>query len=527
MSEWDMDDDVVIIDGLNFDSVQKVNSSHKDPFKKDWKSLRKSRSLDKNFRRRADRKIEKAVQAGDGDAGSKQLNPSAIIYNGYSLYDVVEPPYDLYRIADYYTTHPYNHAAVDTKTSNMVGLGYGWDLTDATVLKLADKKTVEQRSSAHRKIERAKIQMDLWLDSLNNTEEFSGIMHKVVTDLHALGNGYLEVGRKSTGEIGYIGHIPATSVRVRRQQDGYVQIINEKAVFFNRFGVPNLEYNPITNDPLPNQIVHFKEYCPTNSFYGVPDIVAAGQAAFGDQLAQQYNIDYFENKAVPRYVVYVKGAKLSSDSERRLFEFMQNNLKGNNHRTLLIPLPPDNEQSKVEFKMEAIEAGVQEGSFGKYHTANTEDILAAHQVPLSKIGMGDGSLAGTLASDRTFKEQVARPGQRQIEKRVNHIVAEATDMLKIKFNELTLTDENAQSQIDEKYLRNQVLTPNEVRERLGLPARDGGDEVIELNPRQAADAENEREGSDSRAQDRTNNASDSDATVRGRNPKGEGRSTST
>jgi hypothetical protein len=90
-----------------------------------------------------------------------------------------------------------------------------------------------------------------------------------------------------------------------------------------------------------------------------------------------------------------------------------------------------------------------------------------------------------------------------------------------------LTDENAQSQIDEKYLRNQVLTPNEVREKLGMPARDGGDEVIELNPRQAADAENEREGSDSRAQDRTNNASDSDATVRGRNPKGEGRSTST
>jgi len=528
MSEWDMDGDVVIIDGLNFDSVQRVSNAHKDPFKKDWKKLRSSKSLDKNFRRRSDRKVQKDHHDyGAGDASSKQLNPSAIVYNGYGMYDVVEPPYDLYRVSEYYSTHPYNHAAVDTKAANMVGLGYQWKLTDLTVLKLADKKTEQQRQTATKKIERAKIQMDLWLDSLNEHEDFTIIMNKVVTDLHALGNGYVEIGRKSNGEVGYLGHIPATTLRVRRKKDGYVQIIGDKAVFFNKFGIEEPGYNPITTDPMPNQIIHFKEYCPSNSFYGVPDIVAAGQAAFGDQLAQQYNIDYFENKAVPRYVVYVKGAKLSSDSERRLFEFMQNNLKGNNHRTLLIPLPPDNEQTKVEFKMEAIEAGVQEGSFGKYHQANTEDILAAHQVPLSKIGMGDGSLAGTLASDRTFKEQVARPGQRLIEKRLNAVVSEVTDMLKIKFNELTLTDENAQSQIDEKYLRNQVVTPNEIREKLGLPARDGGDSIIELNPRQAADAENEREGSDSRARDRTNNASDSDATVRGRNPKGEGRSTST
>jgi hypothetical protein len=69
MSEWDMDGDVVIIDGLNFDSVQKVSNAHKDPFKKDWKDLRTSKSLDKNFRRRSDRKVQKDHHDhGDGDA---------------------------------------------------------------------------------------------------------------------------------------------------------------------------------------------------------------------------------------------------------------------------------------------------------------------------------------------------------------------------------------------------------------------------------------------------------------------------
>ena len=527
MPEWDMDDDTVIIDGLNFDTYQKVNAKNPDPFKGQWTSLRKFSGLEKNFKRRTDRSFEKAEverTKGAGDAKTKQLNPSLQIYNGYSVFDVVQPQFDIDRLAHYYTTHPYNHAAVDTKVANMVSLGYKWELTAASKLKLQAKSTEEQVRAANRKIDRQRLMLNKWLDSLNKDYTFSTIMENVVTDLEAVGNGYLEVGRKSNKQVGYIGHIPATSLRVRTKKDGFVQIIGNKAVFFANYGVDNIGYNPVTSDPNPNQIIHFKEYSPTNTFYGVPDIVAAGQAAVGDQLAQQYNIDYFENKAVPRYVVYVKGAKLSSDSERRLFEFMQNNLKGNSHRTLLIPLPPDNEQSKVEFKMEPIEAGVQEGSFTKYHADNSQDILAAHQVPMSKIGQGDGSLAGTLASDRTFKEQVARPGQRLIEKQVNKIVSEVTDVVELRFKELTLTDEQAAAQVAEKYLRSQVLTPNEVREQLGYPAIDGGDEVIELNARQAADSENERRGSDSRAVERENNQADSPITVNGRKPQGESNS---
>ena len=136
--------------------------------------------------------------------------------------------------------------------------------------------------------------------------------------------------------------------------------------------------------------------------------------------------------------------------------------------------------------------------------------------------MADSGSAEALASDRTFKEQVARPKQRQIEKKLNKIVKEFTDILVLKLNELTLTDEMAQAQIHERYLRNQAVTPNEVRDELGKPPIPGGDKVIELSPRQAADAKNNQQGSDQRATDRENNSSDSPTTVSGRNPKGQG-----
>jgi PBSX family phage portal protein len=348
-------------------------------------------------------------------------------------------------------------------------------------------------------------------------------MMKFYTDVQATGNGYLEVGRKVNGDIGYLGHIPATTMRVRRLKDGYVQIIGQKVVYFRNFGAKN--QNPITTDARPNEIIHFKEYSPLNTFYGIPDIMSAITSLHGDQLASQYNIDYFGNKAVPRYVVTLKGAKLSADAEEKLFRFLQTSLKGQSHRTLYIPLPGDSDSNKVEFKMEPIENGVQEASFKEYRRQNRDDILIAHQVPLSKIGGGDSSMiAAAIAQDRTFKEQVSRPAQRNLEKVINKIIKEKTDIVEFKFNELTLTDEIAQSQIIERFVKTQVITPNEAREMLGMPQRADGDDPFEMNPRQAADMRANTARNRQRDSERTNNQSDGEATLDGRNPSGEGRS---
>jgi capsid portal protein len=243
----------------------------------------------------------------------------------------------------------------------------------------------------------------------------------------------------------------------------------------------------------------------------------------GDQLANQYNIDYFGNKAVPRYVVTLKGAKLSEDAEEKMFRFLQTSLKGQSHRTLYIPLPGDSDTNKVEFKMEPIENGVQESSFKEYRKQNRDDILVAHQVPLSKLGGTDASnIAAALAQDRTFKEQVARPMQRNLEKMINKIIKEKTDILDFKFNELTLTDEIAQSQILERYVKTQIMVPNEAREHLGLPQRQDGDDPFVMSSRQATDMRANTAQNRQRDTERSNNQSDGPATLSGRNPQGEG-----
>ena len=521
-----------------------------DPFNKSWEELKNLSGIEKNFKRRTDR-LEKAnngplvettlqynnvdvnnigyqdsalaINSGINGAYSKEINPGKVYRNGYGLFDVITPPWNLYELANYYDTSFANHAAIDAKVENIVGLGYDLQATKRVLMALEASDNASAVDKARKRVERAKVEVNEWFESLNNEESMTATFMKVWTDYESTGNGYLEIGRTVTGEIGYVGHIPATTMRTRRLRDGYIQIIGNKVVYFRNFGAKNV--NPITNDPRPNEIIHIKQYSPLNSFYGVPDILSAVGALQGDALASQYNIDYFTNKGVPRYIVTLKGAKLSEEAEDKMFRFLQTSLKGQNHRTLYIPLPGDSDTNKVEFKMEAVESGTQEASFNEYRIRNRDDILVAHQVPLSKIGGGDSAaIAAALAQDRTFKEQVARPAQRNLEKVINKIIKEKTDMVELKFNELTLTDEIAQSQIIERYVRNQVMTRNEARETLGLPQMEEADDFLELNARQSADATANTQQTRQRDAERSSNSSDNTATVAGRNPKGEGRS---
>jgi PBSX family phage portal protein len=520
-----------------------------DPFNKSWDELSSFRGLNKNFKRRAARKMEKAratsttinnvPRQADGqisaqylsdsralgqsisrDSSSKAINPGQVYRNGYGIFDLITPPYNLYELSSYYDTSFANHAAIDAKVSNTVGTGYHFNMTSSTQMKLEAMTNQSAKEKAKKRIEQLKIALASWMESLNDEESVTKILEKAVIDMLATGNGYIEVGRTTAGDIGYIGHIPSTTMRIRRIRDGYIQVIAGTIVYFRNFGATNP--NPVTDDPRPNEIIHLKEYSPLNTFYGVPDIMAAMTSLRGDQMAAQYNIDYFENKAVPRYIITVKGAKLSPEAEDKLFRFFQTNLKGQSHRTLYIPLPGDQDGQKIEFEMHPVENNVQEASFSQYRKQNRDDILMAHQVPLSKLGVSDASSAGAMSQDRTFKDQVSKPLQEYIAKAMNKIVKEKTDVVELMFNEVSLTDEVAQSQIYERYAKIKAMVPNEIREKIGLPQMEGGDKPIELSARQAADERANTNENRERDSERANNQSDGPAAISGRNPKGEG-----
>ena len=496
------------------------NETTSDPFLAGLEDLKKVRGLGASFKRKINREFSKSF-TGREETGTQQ-NLLAQAITGYAMFDLVEPPYNLEYLSKVYEISTYNYAAINAKVANIVGLGYDFIETKKTndaIDSLTDDKSLER---ARRKLSKLRQDLHSWLDTTNDEDTFTQTLIKVFTDYEATGNGYIEIGRTTAGNIGYIGHIPAKTMRVRRLRDGFIQLLYGKAVYFNNFGDSETE-NPIAGqEDRPNEIIHLKKYTPMNNYYGVADIIAAQVSLAGNELSGRYNLDYFEKKAVPRYIITVKGAKLSPESERKLLEFFQVGLKGKNHRSLYIPLPGDTPDSKTEFKMEPVEANPQESSFNVYRKSNRDEILLAHRVPINKIGTPEGvNLAVARDADKTFKEQVCRPAQMILEKKLNKIFEEKTDALTLKFNELTLTDEDTQSKIDERYLRMQVITPNEVRIRKGMIPLDGGDEVVDLKGQDAAEQTAQAGNTRQRSQDRQANSPDNSG--EGRNAKGDGR----
>lgn len=461
-------DEIEEVSYIGFDSTP----ISEDPFLKI-----KYNSLSPKMKRRYQR-LSKKFEGEDGTA-TKYIDPETL--DGYSLYDIVNPPYDLDNLANLYDSSAIHNASISARVMNTVGLGYTFVETLKAKRKLEKANGNPEKLSRVRKdIQDEKERLEDIFEDVNKEETFLETMIKIWQDVLTVGNGYMEIGRNNSGEIGYIGHIPATLMRVRRKRDGYVQIARSNkitAVFFRNFQDLETE-DPINSDPKPNEIIHFKIYSPKNTYYGIPSSVSAAAAIVGDKFAKEYNIDYFENKAIPRYAIVLKGAKLSNKSKQELVNYFRKEVKGRNHGTLVIPIPASI-GSDSDIKFEKLEAGIQDASFDKYRKSNRDEILVANRVPAPKVGVYDNAnLAVSRDADKTFKTQVIGPDQAIIEKRINRIIAEFSDMITLEFKRIDLIDEDIQSRINDRYLRTEVVSPNEVRSQLGLPERTDGDEPL-------------------------------------------------
>lgn len=496
-----------------------------DPFNMKLGEARKLRGLSKAFVRKADRRVksDSGFQGKDG-AYSKQIEEE--IFYGYGYLDCVTPPYNMEYLTKLTEISPAHHAAVNAKVESVFGLGWGWIESPSTKRKRDATRTEAGAKKLDTHLEQVKEEMTDWLDSINNIDAWEEIMKKVGSDYETTGNGYIEIGRTVTGKVGYIGHIPSKHMRIRRQRDGFIQMIGNRVVYFRNFG--DQTSNPVTDDQNPSEIIHLKKYSPDSLYYGVPDIIAAKNALAGNEFASRYNLDYFENKAVPRHVIIVKGGSLSKSSTAKLVEFFESGLRGQHHRSVLIPLPKSSQDGvdpDIEFK--SIEDQQQDFSFGDYRKSNNEEIFMAHRLPMTRAGVfaKEIGIAASVDADKVFKESYSRPEQAIFEKKLSRVFKEITDMISFKLNELSLVDEDTQSQIDERDLRGAVLVPNEVRRRKGIgPRPDGkGDEPSVLNPQQKAEQTAQATGNRTRDQQRQASSSQKAGDTGTRNPKGQGR----
>lgn len=417
--------------------------------------------------------VKAQVVGTDGRGVSRQL-PDSPWHEAYARGEVVEPPYDLEALAALYETNSTHKACVDAKTINIVGLGYRF-------VPVGGDREADSGNLAL---------LQHLFDNCNPEMTFTEVLRAVWTDVECLGNGYLELTRNSRGQIDGMYHVPGTTVRVLADRSGFVQVRDgRKRVFRNVGGEPVAvgdRSHSSTQDggasgrgtsPRPtgdageqNEVLHFMKYTPQSSYYGVPDIIPAVSAVAGDKAAREYNIDFFSHNAVPRMAIIVEGGELSEGVVTQLKHFMESEIKGHGHKTLVLEAPGGGAHVRLE---KLTVGGCEDAAFLEYRRANRDEVLLVHRVPPGKVTVVENAnLANSSDQDKTFREQVVRPEQRRIEYRLNRLVREQLGIgdWAFQFREMDLSEAREEAEVAAIYAGIGVLSAEEIRGRLGMAA---------------------------------------------------------
>lgn len=333
----------------------------------------------------------------------------------------------------------------------------------------------------------------------------TGVLEYAWDDYEAIGWLALEIlCNTQTGKPTGLAHIPAHTIRARKDAPGFVQLDegNFPLRYFGpaggRYGddklfVDSEKGNTASStggvSTVANELLVVRNYSAIAPHYGTPDVIPALQTLAGDVAARQYNSKFFENDGVPRFAVIVEGGELTDDSWNDLKETFKNlSVEDNAHRGVILEAVSVAEDAMgdiaddVNIRIEPLTVGVEEdASFTEYREANEHDILQAHDVPGVIIQRtGDVNYSNAREQRVEFAQNTLRPKQETLSQRLYatlHVQGLGVPGWTIDFQ--LHGGENEQREADVAQTRIEAsmgaLTLNEAREELGYGPLEGSE----------------------------------------------------
>lgn len=428
-------------------------------------------------------------------------------------YDIVEPPYPPVNLLSYMQQNEVHAAACKAKVIDSIGRGYSVEplpelLAQGERLSEEDRKAIADQTREVR----------AFLRTCNFNKGFSGVFTLAGLDREGVGYGAVEVIRSRDMRVRRIDHIPAFRIKALRGWVGFVESVDvDKYVYYQNFGdkvavrdvaepdgarpydpaiddIGSARWNLIdreTGKPTrdfaraANEILWLPLLHPSTIYYGLSDVVPAIGSLVANLFLQNYNLQFFENNAIPHYAIIIEGADLSPDVLKLIQAYFKQEIKGNSHGTLVIPVPSQGRQVKVTFQKLASEE--REGSFQTLRERNNQAIMTAHQVSPAIIGIADAASLGSgkgRAQSENYRDRVILPRQEFYSDKINRMLHLGLNITHVylKFNPYNIQDAAEIAEVVCKYLDRGTISINEGRRmgNLGDPIKNGDKHFIKV-----------------------------------------------
>ena len=371
----------------------------------------------------------------DPATGSKQ-EISDPLKQGISILNPKYDPYDLVQLLDLYTYHA---ACVEAVAVDTTGVSY-------TLKPLEGVEPVEAEKERFTEV----------LE--NSTPSINTQLQRMVYDRRAIGYGAIEIIREDTSksDIIRLKHIPAQTLRRHTDMKRVLHTTPDgKRVWFVIYG-KNYDqdgvlcdvdadtgefypYNSLPAERKANELLWSMEYAPGTDYYGRPPIVSCLGSIKGDIGAVKYNNAFFDNYGMPKFAITVTGDFADYDLEPddpeydvtqtlrwKIGQQIKEVIK-NPHSAICITIPSEGEEGNVDLKITPLSVQAEEGHFRMYRKDTRDEVLHAHQVDPSRLGIFDsGNLNGSNSESTmaSYKYGTIAPIKSECEALINQIGAE-------------------------------------------------------------------------------------------------------
>ncbi len=234
------------------------------------------------------------------------------------------------------------------------------------------------------------------------THTWNDVLLLVSEDYHQVGNAGIEVVRAAgDGKITGLHHIPAHDMFVYMEDARYnyhYEIIGEESFgsrhfarwgdsaafmkrnngllgsWFNQTNISDVKTGMVS------EVISFQNPSSRSRWYGFPEWLSCVSSIELLQCLHQYMYDFYLNRGVPEFMLWVTGAKLLESDWTKVEAGLKGNIGlGNSHKSFAMNVP--NKDVVVTLEKLAIEGNSEGADFATKKDAWALDIVTAHGVP--------------------------------------------------------------------------------------------------------------------------------------------------
>jgi len=288
----------------------------------------------------------------------------------------------------------------------------------------------------------------------------------VVDDVLVFDAGVIVKNYNRKGDLAELYHLPGDEIRLYRNEDRTIPQAPEPAYVWEDKGILRAEFTW-------DELVYIMQ-SPQPNGYGMSPLEVAAYIITASIYADEYNIDYFKNSNVPPGVLDL-GEEITEDQRVAFRTMWENEVRGRGGQHRLMFLSGTKNAKFIPMRIQS-NRDMQMMDYLKWTTA----------IKTACYGLSPQDLGITVDFHRTTAETQRALSQARGVKGILHllktyyndeIVKKEFPFTDVKFEwqDIDITDEKKEAEIDAIDLQQGVITRNERRKKLSMKPIDGGD----------------------------------------------------